>query len=282
MRYLIILMIASCIHSCKPSDTSIISGAETLIDGSLYVVHSISLNGEEINTSSNIFIVPGKDDTVWLFGTGYGDGSCTDCNDYTYYKGPGFATQTDAIQDAQKTDSIIKSHIQKDSELVKLMFIAPHFHADHLNAEFISAMHDSLGYPVPDYPNILIHTNDYKGATCNSPCCDSEPCPDKKNQYYAAPYQPSWTEEQLSHCVAIGHEDDDCNATIFKFESPTSGTWEVVKGESRKNGGHTDGTINLISNKEQIRINGTLNKPQCKLPKQWQELYVHGNTVLNN
>jgi hypothetical protein len=277
-----LLLLIGILSSCNREKEQVIDSAvSTILEKQLYVVHSLSMEGEVINTSSNIFVIRGTADTVWIFGTGYGDGdiNCNGCNDYTYYRGEKFHTAHNALYDAQQVDSIIVHVFGNNRDSTVLQFIAPHFHADHLNAEFISAMHVTLQYPFPNQPNIRVHVNDSAGAICNLPCCGTEPCPDKDNQFYAAPYQPAWSEKQLAQFAMIGATTDACNDLVYHFSSP-SGNWEVRKGMARADEGHTDGTVNLHNTQLKLRLAGTVNKPQCTLPEDWKTLFVHGNTRL--
>ncbi|HCK21761.1 MAG TPA: hypothetical protein DHW15_06245 [Bacteroidetes bacterium] len=260
--------------ACKrPSEQPVKADATVLIDGQLAVVPSMSLEGETVNTSSNIFILRGTQDTIWIFGTGYGDGNlhCDDCNDYTFYRGADFRTVANAIDDARRVDSILINEWNLDRSKVVVQFIAPHFHADHLNAEFVSAVFDSLGYAAPTGKAIYVHRNDSAGAVCNTPCCGTTPCPDKDNPYYAAPYQPAWQSEQLSYFSFFGSTNDTCNQVLMTITS-ASGQWQICKGTARSDGGHTDGTVNLQNISLKTRIAGTLNRPQCDVPEGWQTL----------
>lgn len=50
-----------------------ITGIETIIENEVYVVHSeLHLNSNIFNTS-NIFLFKGINNTIWIFGTGYGE-----------------------------------------------------------------------------------------------------------------------------------------------------------------------------------------------------------------
>ncbi len=275
-RFLLLPTFFLWLISCR-EHTDIPYVAEAIVPEQLYVIYSLSDNGESQNTSSNIYVIKGLGDTVWLFGAGYGDGDtgCDGCNDYTYYKGEDFHVTHSALDDARKADSVITKVLGMERAKTSLFFIAPHFHADHINAEFLSAFFDSLHYSQPDAQNLLVHANDLEGATCNEPCCGAEPCPDKSNPFYASPYQPAWSVQQLEKFRGIGSAADTCNTITFKFSSP-SGDWQVMKALDPSDGGHTRGTVNLLNHSLRIRINGTINRPQCPLPANWNELPIHG------
>jgi hypothetical protein len=230
--------------------------------------------------TSNIFVIKGTQDTVWIYNGGYGNGgiNCDEtCNDYTYYKGEGFTTATNAADDVKQVDSIIQNVFLQRKDSVILQFIVPHFHADHINNEFIDAFYSAFHYPLKTSEKIFVHVNDSLGSVCNEPCCGTVPCgTNKKNQYYASPYSPAWKTEYLQMFDAIGSTQDTCNSIIKTFTS-ASGGWYITKGMSVNDKGHTNGTINLQNNLLRLRIAGTNNNPQCPLPEGWATISVHGN-----
>lgn len=259
------------------------TGTQELIAGKLYVVHSLSLINGKPNTTSNIFLLRGMGDTVWIFGCGYGNGGpdCdAQCSDYAYYKGPGYHTAHNAIDDVRSVDSVITGafHVMRDSAMIEC--IVPHFHADHINSEFFYALFDSLHYPQKAGEKIYVHVNDFEGSTCNSPCCGHTPCgDDKQTADYAVPYDPPWSPALLAMFVPLGEAADPCGQVVMRFRS-ACGTWNVCKGMAVRDGGHTDGTVNLENTDMHLRIAGTQNNPQCPLPEGWKTITVHGNTDL--
>ncbi|MEZ5015235.1 MAG: hypothetical protein R2794_13180 [Chitinophagales bacterium] len=272
---LTLVFFTACNHAVQAPEAY----SEIVLSPTVHVVYSESLYKGDYNMSSNIFVIRGTGDTVWIFNMGYGDGgeNCdASCNDYTYYKGKGFSTRRNAIDDAREVEKIITGAfaMQKDSVIIEC--IVPHFHADHVNAEFIEALFQTIGFPLTPANRIYVHRNDSLGAVCNSPCCGQEPCgPNKKNPFYAAPYDKPWSSAFLPMFSGIGHANDKCGTEIMGFTS-ADGMWRVVKGQAVADGGHTDGTINLENAQLKLRIDGTNNKPQCPLPGGWTSVSVHG------
>jgi hypothetical protein len=281
-KYYIITAFLISLLSCKqlPPHEILNDGLEELIAGKLYVMHSMIYKSDEPWTTSNIFIIKGTGDTVWIFGTGYGDFNepCEEaCNDNNYYLGKTFHGTGPAIADAMPVDSIITNVFEIDRSNVTLQFIVPHYHNDHINSEFIDAFYNTMHYPIQAGEHIWIHINDSIGALCNEPCCGTQPCPDKSNKYYGVPYMPSWKEEYKAMFKTMGLHTDACNTVIKTFTS-ASGIWEITKSVAVKANGHTDGTINLHNKDLKLRIAGTKSKVQCPLPEGWQAVTVHGNT----
>ena len=253
-------------------------GTETVVEQSVYVVHSMIYADSLPWTTSNIYIIKGTGDTVWIYGSGYGDFAdmCSDCNDNNYYLGAKFYGTGPAIADVNQVDSVITKIFDLHRDSVLLQFIVPHYHNDHINNEFIDAFHNKLNYPLRSDEKIWIHTNDAYGAICNEPCCGTEPCPDKKNKFYGVPFHPAWQKEYINLFTKMGVTNDACNAVIKTFTS-SSGEWQITKALAVENGGHTDGTVNLHNNSLQLRIAGTKSKKQCPLPEGWRLISVHGN-----
>lgn len=254
-------------------------GMEVIVENQIYVVHSMIYADNKPWTTSNIFIIKGTGDTVWIYGSGYGDFSmpCDDiCNDNNFYLGDNFYGTGPATEDVRPIDSIITGVFGLSRDSVCLQFIVPHYHNDHINEEFIDAFYTAFNYPLKPEEKIWIHINDSIGALCDEPCCGTQPCPDKKNKYYGVPYLPKWKEEYKKMFVAMGHENDACNQVIKTFTSST-GNWQITKSVAVKDKGHTDGTINLQNEKLKLRIAGTKSKTQCALPEGWTFVTVHGN-----
>ena len=84
-------------------------GTETVVEQSVYVVHSMIYADSLPWTTSNIYIIKGTGDTVWIYGSGYGDFAdmCSDCNDNNYYLGAKFYGTGPAIADVNQVDSVI-------------------------------------------------------------------------------------------------------------------------------------------------------------------------------
>lgn len=283
-RYIIpLLLITALFSSCKKHKDPgpLTDGTETLIDQAVYVVHSMIYDADMPWTTSNIYVIRGTGDTVWIYGSGYGDfvESCADCNDNNFYLGKKFHGTGPATDDVLQVDSVITNIFGMHRDSVLLQFVVPHYHNDHINNEFIDAFHTDYAYPMRSDEKIWIHVNDRYGATCNEPCCGTEPCPDKKNnKYFGVPYLPSWKPEYLQLFTNMGNASDECDAYLKTITTP-SGNWIVTKGMSVEDGGHTDGTVNLKNHDRKIMIAGTKSKIQCPYPDDWRFVSVHGNIV---
>ncbi len=267
--------------SCKKDKfpENLVDGTETLLDKSVYVIHSMIYADEKPWTTSNIYVFNGTGDTVWIYGSGYGDfeDPCGDCNDNNFYLGKRMRGTGPASADVAQVDSVITQIFGRNRDSVLLQFIVPHYHNDHINSEFIDAFHSVFHYPLRTDEKIWVHINDQYGATCNEPCCGTEPCPDKKhNKYFGVPYMPSWRPEYVALFTTMGSENDVCD-TPLKTITTNSGNWIATKAMSVADGGHTDGTINLISREKQIIIAGTKSKIQCAYPESYRFVSVHGN-----
>jgi hypothetical protein len=272
----------SILSSCNSNgqrEKNLIDGLEMIYEGEVYVMHSMIYANGKPWTTSNIFVIRGLGDTVWIFGTGYGDFGepCEEiCNDNNYYLGSEFSGTGPATEDVRPVDSVITQVFGISRDRVVLQFIAPHYHNDHINSEFIDAFYTVYQYPMKAGEKIWIHANDYTGALCDEPCCGTQPCPDKKNKYYGVPFKPQWKPAYREMFSAIGNKDDNCNEVIKSFHSAL-GNWEISKGLDVSEKGHTDGTINLNNRTLQLRIGGTKSKHQCALPEGWKFISVHGN-----
>lgn len=276
---IMLVIFSSCKKDKFPKDLA--DGTESLIEKSVYVVHSMIYADDKPWTTSNIFVFNGLGDTVWIYGSGYGDFTdpCGDCNDNNFYLGKQMRGTGPATADVEQVDSVITKIFKRDRDSVILQFIVPHYHNDHINNEFIDAFHTAFHYPMTAGEKIWIHTNDYYGATCNEPCCGTQPCPDKKhNKYFGVPYLPAWKSEYVALFTKMGSETDDCDTPLKSFAT-NSGNWTITKAMSTANGGHTDGTVNIKSFDKKILIAGTKSKIQCPYPDDWQFVSVHGNIV---
>jgi len=272
------LLFISCNKNKGPKEV-FVDGLEQMIPDQLYVMHSMIYAKGKPWTTSNIFVIKGTGDSVWIFGSGYGDFNqpCEDvCNDNNYYLGMEFSGTGPAAADVKPIDSIITQVFKLHKDSVILQFVVPHYHNDHINSEFIDAFFTTFNYPLKSGEHIWIHVNDSIGALCNEPCCGTEPCPDKKNKYYGVPYLPEWKTEYKNMFVAMGKADDVCNTVIKSFCSEM-GQWKITKAVSTKDKGHTDGSINLQNENLKMEISGTKSKIQCDIPENWKRVSVHGN-----
>lgn len=283
MRTFVYCIFCFLFFSCKKDKfpKNLLDGTETVIDQHVYCVHSMIYADDRPWTTSNIFVFNGLGDTIWIYGAGYGDftDACTDCNDNNYYLGEKMRGTGPASADVKEVDSVITKIFGRNRDSVLLQFIVPHYHNDHINNEFVDAFHTVFSYPFRSEEKIWVHTNDLLGATCNEPCCGTEPCPDKKNnKYFGVPYLPAWKPEYIALFTTIGAEQDACD-TPLKTIATTSGNWILTKALAVQEGGHTDGTINLKNHEKKILIAGTKSRHQCPYPTDWQFMSVHGNIL---
>lgn len=216
-------------------------GIDTIVCNQMYVVYSGSsyvTNLSNIFTTSNIFIIKGIADTVWIFGTGYGGRDTLTSPTYT--------STRQALADALDADSIIRYYFGMNPSLVKLQYIVPHKHFDHINWEFVTSLFDTLGYSRSN-SKIYVHANDYLGAYNNCSVLD----------------------QPLVQTLGVS-TNPNCTTLLMNFAS-AMGAWEVYKGD----GNHTTGTINMDNQTYQIRIEGAASSSGCTLPTNWYELAVH-------
>ncbi len=275
-----VLFLFSCNTKNRNKET-FVDGLEEIVPDALYVMHSMIYAKGEPWTTSNIFILRGTGDTVWIFGSGYGDfnAPCEEaCNDNNFYLGEEFSGTGPVSEDVKPVDSVITHLFNLNRDSVILQFIVPHYHNDHINEEFIDAFYSTFNYPLKSDEKIWIHINDSIGALCDEPCCGTQPCPDKKNKYYGVPYMPHWKPEYKAMFTTMGSAQDVCNTNIKTLSSPL-GTWHVAKAVSVADQGHTDGTINLQNAQLKLEISGTKSKTQCGLPAGWTRISVHGNVT---
>lgn len=258
-------------------------GAEQIIANQLYVVHSwtyLSSTTTVANTS-NIYVIKGSVDTVWIFGCGYGDNGnvlAGDTSDHYIYTGNVSEPARNAIDDARDVDSIITNFFGLTSSTAQLMFIVPHYHLDHINKELIASFADSLTYSLAN-TKIFVHINDYAGSICNLPCCDSLPCSAMTDVNFGVPFHRAWTPFYTNKFVSLGNPSDPCNQIIGSFTTAL-GNWTINKSQSVANGGHTDGCVNLHNQTLQYRINGGDGGTQCPVPNGWTVFPIHGNSPL--
>lgn len=245
-------------------------GIQKIIQGQFYVVHSGMDSSGTVFESSNCYLIKGTNDTVWVFGTGYGDKTVgNDKSDLSQYKGGGVYEPTlNAIDDVRKADSVIIQEFGISKSNCVLMFIVPHGHLDHINQEFISAFFDSLSYP-NNGTQIYVHTNDHKTSTCNSYLCGTG-----KQAFYGAPFHRPWTGTELAMFVQLGKPADATNLLVRSFTS-ACGNWSVVKGDTL----HTRGSLNLDNPGLKYRILGSA-PDGAPTGQGWKKLPIHGDVKL--
>ncbi|MEW6005567.1 MAG: T9SS type A sorting domain-containing protein [Stygiobacter sp.] len=248
-------------------------GIDSLVCGQFYVVYSgqtLVSNPKILKNTSNIFIIKGLADTVWIFNFGYGDPGGDDTlwsPDYTSYR--------NAMADAKEVDLVIKEFLHISKSNAKLQFIVPHYHFDHVGDELPTCLFDSLGYS-RNGARIIIHANDYYRTTCNEPCCGDSPCSGISSSYNAGnPYSPPWSLSNQALFTSIGsHKDIPCKTEVMSFES-TFGTWHVYLQDTT----HTAGTLQMDNSFYGIRLSGAgAPNARCSdLPANWYDISVHRN-----
>jgi Secretion system C-terminal sorting domain len=245
------------------------TGIDTVISKHLYVVHSERRNINNpamIQNTSNIYVLRGINDSVWVFGTGYGD-----TLDYRAYGQP--TITTGPAYDAALTDSIIRYHFSLNRAAAKVQFIVPHEHLDHINQEFISALFALTGYDFSK-TNIYVHQNDLAGSTCNAKCCGTSGC-NQNNQYWAVPYLSPWNSATLAKFQALGIATNPCNKILKVINAWCNEKWQIRKADIA----HTTGAVNLVNTVRKVVIYGTAYNTNCKVvtDNSWKTLQVHGN-----
>ena len=242
-------------------------GINRIIPNNLWVVHSHKINPEEIviNTS-NIYVLRGLADTVWVFGTGYGNSTEVDAYDVNE---DSFDSTSGPKVDAMLVDTIIREKFGISKTAVKLQYIVPHHHFDHINQEFIRAMRDTLGYN-HNNTNIFVHINDLEGSSCGSLCCGTANC-NLSNRYFGVSIEP-WDSITLSYFVALGTMDDPQCTTILKtIETPCS-SWQIRKDSTQ----HTLGAVNLVNTQLKMVLLGAMGCAS-NLPAPWKIFNIHGD-----
>lgn len=229
-------------------------GIENLVSGQFYAVHSATLltdgqGNAVIDADSNIYVIHGVADlngytTVWLFGAGYGDpGSAQQMSDISGYVGPERDAYRSALADAQDVDCIITQEFSLSPEYVKLRFITPHGHLDHVNNEFLEALTSSLNYSLSS-SQFMVHAADYPSLLCSAICCGTTPC-NGANAFWGVPYEPPFSSAILNRFQTLGqaHIPGSCNV-LMTFQS-AMGQWQVRHESSTS---HSAGILFLKHN----------------------------------
>ncbi|GEM_PF-1259392 len=230
-------------------------GIETLVAGNLYAVHSAiqQTNQNEatrIIGNSMIYVIKGNADVqgnhaVWIFGSGYGDpgvngGTPSDVHEYLSITGQDKDAFRSADDDAEDVDCVITQSFGLTADYVKLRFISPHGHLDHVNHEFLDDLTQNYGYSL-NTSNFYIHAADYPMLLCTAPCCGNTPC-SGQNAFWGAPYNEAFSASVLSRFLTLGslNETESC-AQMMSFQSPM-GLWQVRHEASLD---HTGGVLYL-------------------------------------
>ena len=261
-------------------------GLDEAVAGELYAVYSgLEPNPGGTPVLTNIFVLKGTNDTVWLFGSGCGNRSNMpgDTSDVKYYRfldtgSPTWDCTNNAIKDAQSVDTVITTHFGLNKNNVKLQFIVPHAHADHSAPEFLDEL-NNLGYSVAN-TNVYVHIEGSDMIGCTQPCCGYTPCQDRfTDKWYGASYNPTWPVALLNNVITIGQVSDGCDDVLKYFSSNTLGIWKVMSGvDTSVAQSHTGGTIDLVNDTYKWHIVGSNLSlwTQCTLPdNSWTYIDIH-------
>ena len=250
------LIATVCSYTAKPQ---LNTGFEEIIQGKLFCIHSeLRINTTLFNTSS-IFILKGTNDSVHVFGMGFGKPE-----DIRIYRDC-TALNTSFVQDVHLADSLISSFNFVNP---KIMFWIMHSHCDHSNAEFFYAM-DSIFNTMQS--KIYVHIRERVQTTCNSYCGGFGPC-SQGNVFFGSSFDTHWGAPALAQFVGIGRKTDGCDA-VLKNISTSYGTWQVLKAGNQ----HTPGGINLFyPGAGGLKILGSEQASGCNMA--WADVFpCHGN-----
>ncbi len=257
--YVLLLLIIVC-KLAYGQGTSPVTDPEPIVKDQVYAVHSLRYDDYTLDWTVSIFLFKGTNDTVWVFGMGFG--GTADIN--FYYNNGKTYTSSGANNDAHQVGNIVENNFGISKTDAKLQFVVPHFHLDHVNQEFITAL-SAQNFDL-DNSRIFVHTNDYTGSTCGKPCC-GQPC-NETSEYLWAPYNQAWTAETLQKFEVIGKPDDQCDDYLMSFDT-SYGMWKILKAR-----GHTSGAVNLSNEALKLTI---LGGERCPTPGDWQVVGPHGD-----
>lgn len=257
---------ATCMATPLAEDPTLRIGIDEILPGEIYVVYSGKERNGALENVSNIYLFRGQDEgatvPLWVFGAGYGDPG----GDWAYLN-DGSTSSRSAMADVADVDHVVRACMGLDPSLVEVRFLAPHFHLDHLNQEFFTAL-EAFGY---DVATIFVHVLDTHGATCGTtsvPCC-GEPC---SKETFGAPYDPPWNPETLARFTFVGAEDGMCLDPVMDFETPLAGTVRVLHDR----GSHTPGSLILESDVLGVRIWGAAVDQSCSPQTPLHGWKIHG------
>lgn len=235
------------------------TGYEELIQGKLFCIHSQMLVGTSLFNTSSIYLIKGTNDSVHVFGCGYGKPE-----DIRAYRDC-VLINTSFNYDVHLADSIIRSF---GFDNPKIMFWVMHGHCDHINASFIYAM-DSIFNTMQS--KIYVHVREHTQVVCNEYCGGFGPCV-QGDVFFGCPYTPKWGAPVLNQFVKIGKKTDACDV-VLKHITTSYGTWQVLKAGTQ----HTPGGLNLFyPGSGGLKILGSEQSSGCNMA--WAEVFpCHGN-----
>lgn len=240
-----------------------VTHVEEIITGNVFCVHSKLYVDTTLFNTSNIYILKGTNDSVHIFGMGYGKPE-----DLRVYRDC-TTIQTSFDQDMHQVDSVINLF---GFTSPKIMFIVPHFHLDHANAEFVYGMDSIYGTM---QSKIYVHLRDFTQCTCNSHCCGYPTGCTVGTTFFGAPYDRVWGQPLLAQFKKIGFKTDACN-TVLKTITTSYDNWLVVKGTTT----HTPGSLDLRCPPKSLRILGADAGTPCSAPVGTINLPIHGDCGL--
>lgn len=270
----LLALLLPALQGAGPGDCLADGYLQTIVAGDLDVVYSelVHTSNGSFSQTSNIYVLRGASSgsgtLVWIFGSGYGD-PLGDVYEYRQHK---VDASHFASFDVDHVDEAITGDFGLARGEVKIRFITPHGHLDHVNQEFFTALHD-LGYTID---RIFVHAADLELATCNlGPCCNSPTACDPDNELFGSPYDPPWTNATLALVRTIGAAGDGCSTLVKSFATAGLGQAQVICDPM-----HTPGTVDLLLPDVDIFIRGANRSHSCFTDTQlendgWTVFYIH-------
>ena len=236
-------------------------GPHTLVPEQLYVVYT-ELRQEDSSfvATSSIFVIRGPStesgDEVWLFGTGYGDGAPLD--DFPPPR-PSQYPSRGAATDAADVHAVIRGCLGLEPERARLRLLTPHYHFDHMNADFGEALL-AYGYPA-EALDIYVHEQDYAATFCGEPC---------RGTPTGGGSIPPFSQQLQASAQTLGSTTDACGDVLGQIETAALGTWTI-----HADPGHTDGTISLQNPQLGVRLRGAALQASCIPPDPLIDIEPH-------
>lgn len=248
--------------SAEPDDPV---GAFTLVPGEMYVVYSElrQMDDPSFVETSNVFLVRGEEDDsgvdVWVFGTGYGDGAAL--VDFPPPRPQQYASRS-GDADAADADAVIRDCLAVEPARARLHLIAPHYHFDHMNYEFVAGLL-ARGHSV-ERLTLYVDDLDYDATFCGEPC---------RGTPSGGGSIPPFPDSVQARAVRLGAADDPCGTSLLTFETPALGSWTL-----RLDSGHTSGTVSAENTELGVRLRGA--GPGCLEPDGLVELSPHKSIAM--
>ena len=207
-----------------------------------YVIYSARQNEYDptlIGSTACIYALPLMNEEVLIFGAGWGD---TNWAGWAFY---------DADYDVTSLDEAIRSCMGLDPARVRLRFVTPHGHCDHLNVAFIKAL-ERAGYRLAE---IAYHEGD-------------------RAWIEQLPWQPQHP--------ALFHVLDalPCGSELVSYDSALGHIWFTQRP------GHTPGSIDLVLDvandpTNRVLVRGSLAGGDCPDPSGvFMDLDAHGTAII--